>query len=185
MAAAFHPDAPQEPVQLVERGVAPDAQLHPVGAFPGPDRQVRSLPGGPPPVPPARVWGGFEAGPGFDAMEQAPADPVGGHCLAADAAGPRDCGAHGLLPSRDDRALGASPARVLSSPRSDVPLAQRSVPRAARPGAGRCAPPWVTGSSRSRPRWGGRRSSTPPARPRSPRCTGGTPPRSFPGDTPP
>ena len=31
MAAAFHPDAPQEPVQLVERGVAPDAQLHPVG----------------------------------------------------------------------------------------------------------------------------------------------------------
>ena len=111
MAAAFHPDGPQEPVQLVERGVAPDAQLHPVGMFPGPDRQVCRLQGGPPPVPPARVWGGFEAGPGLDAMEQVPADPVAGHCLAADAAGPRDCGAHGLLPSRDDRALGASPAR--------------------------------------------------------------------------
>ena len=185
VAAAFQRDTPQEPVQFVEGGVAPDAQLQPVGTFPGPDRQACRLPGSPPPVPPARVWGWFEAGPRLDAIEQMPANPVAGHRLLADEAGPRDCGAHGHGSSPDDGALGTSPTRVSSSPRSAIPLIQLSVPGAARPRAGRCTPPWATGSSRSRPRSGGLRSNAPPARPRSCRYTGSTPTRPFPKSLPP
>ncbi len=135
--------------------------------------------------PPARVWGWFEAGPRLDAIEQMPANPVAGHRLLADEAGPRDCGAHGHGSPPDDGALGPSPARVLSSPRSAIPLVQLSLPGAARPRAGGCTPPWATGSSRSRPRSGGQRSNAPPARPRSCRYTGSTPTRPFPKSLPP